>query len=96
MGRVGVMVFNATYFSYIVAVSYLGGWVEETGVPGENHRPTTSNWQTKIYIPYVMHQLFDQTTIVIAAILQASGSPWCIALVSAATQRCSEDPQQAR
>jgi hypothetical protein len=31
------MVFNATYFSYIVAVSYLGGWVEETGVPGENH-----------------------------------------------------------
>ena len=68
------MVFNATYFSYIVAVSYLGGWVEETGVPGENHRPTTSNWQAKIYIPFVILQLFDQTTIVIAAILQASGS----------------------
>ena len=23
--------------------------VEETGVPGENHRPVASNWQTKIY-----------------------------------------------
>jgi hypothetical protein len=28
------------YFSYIVAVSLL---VEETGVPGENHRPVASH-----------------------------------------------------
>ena len=37
------MVFNATFnnnFSYIVAVPFL---VEETGVPGENHRPAASN-----------------------------------------------------
>ena len=31
------------YFSHIVAVSLL---VNETVVPGENHRPTTSHWQT--------------------------------------------------
>jgi hypothetical protein len=31
------------YFSYIVAVSFI---VEETGVPGENHRPAASHWQT--------------------------------------------------
>jgi hypothetical protein len=40
------MVFNATFnnisvISY-VAVSFIG---EETGVPGENHRPVTNNWQ---------------------------------------------------
>jgi len=31
------------WFSYIVAVSYM---VEETGVPGKNHRPAASHWQT--------------------------------------------------
>jgi hypothetical protein len=38
----GVMVFNATFndISYIVPVSFL---VEETEVPGENHRPATSH-----------------------------------------------------
>ena len=36
------MVFNATFndISYIVQVSFL---VEETEVPGENHRPATSH-----------------------------------------------------
>ena len=29
------------YFSYIVAVSFIGR--EETGVPGENHRPVASH-----------------------------------------------------
>ena len=41
------MLFNATinkYFSYIVAVSFRV--VMETGVPGENHRPAASQWQT--------------------------------------------------
>jgi len=37
------MVFNATYFSNIVASVLL---VEETGVPGENHRPAANHWQT--------------------------------------------------
>ena len=31
------------YFSYIVAVSFIGG---ENGVPGENHRPAASHLQT--------------------------------------------------
>jgi len=43
-----VMVFNATfnnvqYFSYIVAVSFIGG---ETGVPVENHQPAVIHFQT--------------------------------------------------
>jgi len=45
---VGFMVFIATFnniFSYIMAVSFI---VEETRVPGENHQPTTSHWQTFI------------------------------------------------
>jgi len=40
---VGFMVFIATFnniFSYIMAVSFI---VEETRVPGENHRPTASH-----------------------------------------------------
>ena len=40
------MVFNATFnnLSYIVAVIFF--LVEETGVPGENHRPAASHLQT--------------------------------------------------
>jgi len=40
------MVFNATYntISFISWRSVL--LVEETGVPGENHRPVASHWQT--------------------------------------------------
>jgi hypothetical protein len=37
------------YFSYIVAISLL---VEETGVPGENHRPVVSQGQTLSYNVY--------------------------------------------
>jgi len=40
------MVFNAT-FNNISAISCrLDLLVEETGVPGENHRPPASHWQT--------------------------------------------------
>jgi len=35
-----VMVFNATFNNISVLL------VEETGIPGENHRPITSHWQT--------------------------------------------------
>jgi hypothetical protein len=43
---VRIMVFNATfnYISVLLWQSVL--LVEETGVPGENHRPVTSHWQT--------------------------------------------------
>ena len=40
------MVFNAT-FNNISIVSWRSVLlVEETGVPGENHRPIASHWQT--------------------------------------------------
>jgi hypothetical protein len=40
------MVFNAT-FNNISAISWQSVLlVEDTGVPGENHRPTASHWQT--------------------------------------------------
>jgi hypothetical protein len=40
------MVFNAT-FNNISVISWQSVLlVEETGVPGENHRPVTRNWQT--------------------------------------------------
>ena len=40
------MVFNAT-FNNILAISWRTGLlVEETAVPGENHRPAESHWQT--------------------------------------------------
>ena len=40
------MLFNATFnnISVILCLSLL--LVEETGVPGENHRPVASHWQT--------------------------------------------------
>ena len=41
-----VMVFNAT-FNNISAISLLSVLlVEETGGPGENHRPAAGQWQT--------------------------------------------------
>jgi hypothetical protein len=40
------MVFNVT-FNNISAILWQSGLlVEETGVPGENHRPAASHWQT--------------------------------------------------
>ena len=40
------MVFNTT-FNNISVISWQSVLlVEETGVPGENHRPVASNWQT--------------------------------------------------
>jgi len=40
------MVFNAT-FNNISAISWRSVLlVEEAGVPGENHRPVASHWQT--------------------------------------------------
>ena len=42
----GVVVFNAT-FSNISVLSWLSFLLlEETGIPGENHRPVASHWQT--------------------------------------------------
>ena len=43
------MVFNATFNNISVISSQSVLLVEETGVPGENHRPATSHWQTLSY-----------------------------------------------
>ena len=46
LGRVIVMVFNAT-FNNISFISWLSVLlVDETGEPVENHRPVASYWQT--------------------------------------------------
>jgi len=37
------MVFNTTFNNISVVL------VEETGIPGENHRPVASRWQTLSY-----------------------------------------------
>ena len=45
-GLVCLMVFN-TNFNYISVISWRSVLlVEETGGPGENHRPVASHWQT--------------------------------------------------
>jgi hypothetical protein len=38
--------FNASFYEYSVISWLLVSLVEETGVPGENHRPTASHGQT--------------------------------------------------
>ena len=43
---VKVIVFNATFNINLVISRWSVLLVEETGVPGENHRPVTSHWQT--------------------------------------------------
>jgi hypothetical protein len=43
---VRVMVFNTTYHNISVILWQSVLLVEETGVPGENHQPVVSHWQT--------------------------------------------------
>jgi hypothetical protein len=45
LGLARVMVLNAT-FNNISVISWRSVLVEETGVPGENHRPVANHWQT--------------------------------------------------
>jgi hypothetical protein len=47
------MVFNATFDNISVLL------VEETGVPGENHRPAASHWQT------LSHNVVSLNTIIL-------------------------------
>jgi hypothetical protein len=44
--RLGLLCFNATFNNISVILWRLVLLVEETGVPGENHRPAASHWQT--------------------------------------------------
>jgi len=45
-----VMVFNATFNNISTVLWRSVLLVEETGVPGENHRPAASHWQTLSHI----------------------------------------------
>jgi hypothetical protein len=45
VGLVWFMVFNATFNNISVILWRSVLLVEETGVPGENHRPVVSHWQ---------------------------------------------------
>jgi hypothetical protein len=42
----GLLCFNATFNNISVILWQLVLLLEETGVPGENHRPAASHWQT--------------------------------------------------
>jgi hypothetical protein len=62
----GAMVFNAT-FNNISVISWRSVLlVEETGVPGENHRPLASHWQTLSHNEYISPWTgSDLTTLVV-------------------------------
>ena len=64
--RVKVMIFNAT-FSNISAMSWqLVVLVEDTGVPGENHRPVASQWKSVSHnvVSSTPRMGFELTTLV--------------------------------
>jgi hypothetical protein len=55
------MVFNASFNN----ISVISWWsvllVEETGVPGENHRPVASHWQTlDIFVFILIHNILQE------------------------------------
>jgi hypothetical protein len=67
--RVSDMVFSAT-FNIISVISWRSALlVKEIGIPGENHRPTASHWQTlshNVVIEYTsLIAGFEHTTLVI-------------------------------
>jgi hypothetical protein len=52
--RVRVMVFNSTFNNISVIAWWSVLLVEDTGVPGENHQPVVSHWQTlSLYVLYI-------------------------------------------
>jgi hypothetical protein len=63
------MVFNATFNNISVILWQSVLLVEETGVPGENHRPVASHWQTlshNVVSSTLRHDTgFELTTLVV-------------------------------
>ena len=66
------MVFNAT-FNNISAISWRSVLlVEETGVPGENHQPVTSHWQTLSHnvVHDLIHNMDEFAKLTISSYVQ--------------------------
>ena len=83
------MVFNATFKNISVISWQLVLLVEETGEPGENHRPVTSHWQTLLH-NVVSHIYNVQSNLSIATIEGSSenrshktGSRWIEVMIFA-------------
>ena len=64
---VGVKVFNTT-FNNISVISYPALFMEETGVPGETHRPVASHWQTLSHNVIHISLIEIRTTSVVMSI----------------------------
>jgi hypothetical protein len=63
-----VLMFNAT-FNNISGILWRSVWlVEETGVPGKNHRPATSPWQALSHNIISGTPLHELTTLVVISI----------------------------
>jgi hypothetical protein len=56
------MVFNATFTNISAILWRAALLVEETGVPGENHRPATSHWQSQTKNNLLFFPCNDQWT----------------------------------
>jgi hypothetical protein len=70
------MVFNAT-FNNISAISWRSIlMVEETGVPGENHRPVKSHWQTLSFYDHLAMRELDRLSILCRNLESISGWYW--------------------
>jgi len=60
------MVFNATFNNFSIISWRLALLVEETAVPGENHRPVASHWQNLSYnVVSSTPAGFELTTLVV-------------------------------
>ena len=61
---VRVMVFNVTFNNNSIISQQSVKLMEETGVPGEHHRPVVSHWQTLSHnaVSSTLHQEWDSNS----------------------------------
>ena len=71
------MVFNAA-FNHISVISWgsvsVCVCVEETGEPGENHRPVASHWQTLSHNLYILHLAMNGVRTLVVIGTDCTGS----------------------
>jgi hypothetical protein len=80
------MMFNTT-FNIISVISWRSvSLVEETGVPGETHRPATSHWQTLYHIMlYRMNVVLDEGYYLMNAVADQYCIWWMLYLMKVIT-----------